>query len=140
MNLAFATNDRQMLDRCVWHAGRLKGGVSSHPSFANAAQLRDYLDASFGGPKAALRARDLEQLNEAVKHVKKNGFAPFGWDVLANANKLVTILARKQAKASTETEGKANDDLEEASLAFEIEETLLRRSGGWAILAEAGGK
>ena len=96
--LAISTNDRQMLGRCVGQAGRLEGGVSSGPTPAQAAHLKKDLDATFGGLKAARRARDLKQLKQAVKDVKKSGFAPFGKVALANAEKLVATLGRKQAQ------------------------------------------
>ena len=100
VNLAIGTMDRLMLGRCVRQAGRLEGGVSSDPALVQAAQLKEALDATFGDLKAARRARDLEKLMHAVKEVKKSGFAPFGKDALAKAEKLVAILGRKQAKAS----------------------------------------
>ena len=58
------------------------------------------------------------QLKQAVKDVKKSGFAPFGKNALVNAKKPVAIPGRKQAKASTETEGGGNGrngDFEEAA-------------------------
>jgi len=95
---ATSTIGRQMLGRCVGQAGRLEGGVSSGPTPAQAAHLKKDLDATFGGLKAARRARDLKQLKQAVKDVKKSGFAPFGKVALANAEKLVATLGRKQAQ------------------------------------------
>ena len=64
---------------------------------------------AFGGLKAARRARDLKQLKQAVKDVKKSGFATPGKVALANAEKPVAIPGHKQPWASTETEGEANE-------------------------------
>ena len=64
VKLAIGTMDRQMLGRCVGQAGRLGGGVSSDPTLAQAAQLKEDLDSAFGGLEAARRAWDLASLSK----------------------------------------------------------------------------
>ena len=64
VKLAIGTMNRQMLGRCVGQAGRLGGGVSSDPTLAQAAQLKEDLDSAFGGLEAARRAWDLASLSK----------------------------------------------------------------------------